>query len=319
MIAEMLDGRTCRPHPGRRRAGQLHRHPRRHRRRAGPGDRLGRAAGGHVVAGAARRRRAGGEARSPSRMTAAMASCSSSIRRRPLAPSTPLLNLPPERRRGRSRRAAGGRLRRAEPGRGARLGRGGRRACRAPPMRSAARRRCALCAAADLRPRARRPRPRGGLMSSLPSARSGAAGAGRIRRPRRGDDDHDRGVRTALRRGLDPVAMRRNPADDRRLADARPRRRPSAPIGFSLLRTVADEAELLLLAVAPDHQRPRHRPAAARSISSTCARAAGARRLHLEVRDGNPAVAHVSAGRIRRRPAGAAIIIAAATGANSTR
>ncbi len=60
--------------------------------------------------------------------------------------------------------------------------------------------------------------------------------------------------------------------------------------GFSLMRTVADEAELLLLAVAPQAQR--------RGIGTTLlnhfighGRSKGARRLHLEVRDGNPAVA----------------------------
>ena len=62
------------------------------------------------------------------------------------------------------------------------------------------------------------------------------------------------------------------------------------PSGFSLFRTVASEAELLLLAVAPNHQR--------RGIGQhlleqfvECARTAGARRIHLEVRDGNPAAA----------------------------
>ena len=61
------------------------------------------------------------------------------------------------------------------------------------------------------------------------------------------------------------------------------------PRGFSLFRTVAGEAELLLLAVAPDHQR--------RGIGRLlldqfveCAVSAGASRVHLEVRDGNPAV-----------------------------
>ena len=59
--------------------------------------------------------------------------------------------------------------------------------------------------------------------------------------------------------------------------------------GFSLMRTVADEAELLLLAVAPQAQR--------RGVGTTLldhfihhGRRNGARRLHLEVRDGNPAV-----------------------------
>ncbi|HET9336945.1 MAG TPA: ribosomal protein S18-alanine N-acetyltransferase, partial [Sphingomicrobium sp.] len=61
------------------------------------------------------------------------------------------------------------------------------------------------------------------------------------------------------------------------------------PAGFSLVRRVADEAELLLLAVDPDHQR--------RGIGQALlddfiagALAHGAHRLHLEVRDGNPAV-----------------------------
>ena len=60
------------------------------------------------------------------------------------------------------------------------------------------------------------------------------------------------------------------------------------PSGFSLFRTVAGEAELLLLAVAPAHQR--------RGIGRLLleqfldgARSAGAGRVHLEVRDGNPA------------------------------
>ena len=60
--------------------------------------------------------------------------------------------------------------------------------------------------------------------------------------------------------------------------------------GFSLLRTVADEAELLLLAVAPEAQR--------RGVGTSLldhfighGRINGVHRLHLEVRDGNPAVA----------------------------
>ena len=62
------------------------------------------------------------------------------------------------------------------------------------------------------------------------------------------------------------------------------------PGGFSLFRTIAGEAELLLLAVAPGHQR--------RGIGRLlldqfvdCARAAGTSRVHLEVREGNPAAA----------------------------
>ena len=59
--------------------------------------------------------------------------------------------------------------------------------------------------------------------------------------------------------------------------------------GFSLFRNVADEAELLLLAVAPEQRR--------RGIGRMLldhfmdhARNAGASRVHLEVREGNPAV-----------------------------
>jgi len=60
--------------------------------------------------------------------------------------------------------------------------------------------------------------------------------------------------------------------------------------GFSLLRSVADEAELLLLAVAPNAQR-RGVGAALLDHFIDQGRRAGIRRLHLEVRDGNPAVA----------------------------
>lgn len=60
-------------------------------------------------------------------------------------------------------------------------------------------------------------------------------------------------------------------------------------VGFSLTRTFADEAELLLIAVLPDDQR--------RGVGSLLlndfvdrARDKGASRIHLEVRDGNPAI-----------------------------
>ena len=59
-------------------------------------------------------------------------------------------------------------------------------------------------------------------------------------------------------------------------------------IGFSLVRTVVDESELLLIAVMPDEQR--------RGVGTLLledfldrARNDGAHRVHLEVRDGNPA------------------------------
>ena len=60
-------------------------------------------------------------------------------------------------------------------------------------------------------------------------------------------------------------------------------------IGFSLFRTVADESELLLIAVLPAH----HRAGIGRRLLDDFmarARRDGAARVHLEVRDGNPAV-----------------------------
>lgn len=60
--------------------------------------------------------------------------------------------------------------------------------------------------------------------------------------------------------------------------------------GFSLMRVIADEAELLLIAVDPAAQ---HRGIGAALLDDFIAFATshGARRLHLEVRDGNAAIA----------------------------
>jgi len=60
-------------------------------------------------------------------------------------------------------------------------------------------------------------------------------------------------------------------------------------IGFSLFRTVADESELLLLAVLPGQHR---RGVGRRLLNDFLKRARneGVERVHLEVRDGNPAV-----------------------------
>jgi ribosomal-protein-alanine N-acetyltransferase len=62
-----------------------------------------------------------------------------------------------------------------------------------------------------------------------------------------------------------------------------------AVVGFSLFRTVADESELLLIGVLPKDQR--------RGIGKLLlddfvdrARDDGVKRVHLEVRDGNPAI-----------------------------
>ena len=60
-------------------------------------------------------------------------------------------------------------------------------------------------------------------------------------------------------------------------------------VGFSLFRSVADESELLLLAVSPSH----HREGIGTRLLAhfmNHARTNGARRVHLEVRDGNPAI-----------------------------
>jgi ribosomal-protein-alanine N-acetyltransferase len=66
--------------------------------------------------------------------------------------------------------------------------------------------------------------------------------------------------------------------------------REGETLGFSLARSVADEAELLLLAVLPS----RHRQGiGTRLLDDFMERAQdqNAARVHLEVRDGNPAVA----------------------------
>ena len=66
-------------------------------------------------------------------------------------------------------------------------------------------------------------------------------------------------------------------------------RRAGEAVGFSLSRIVADEAELLLLAVAPAARRS----GIGKSLVEEFQRGAlsrGAMRLHLEVRDGNDAV-----------------------------
>ncbi|HEX8838899.1 MAG TPA: GNAT family N-acetyltransferase [Sphingomicrobium sp.] len=62
------------------------------------------------------------------------------------------------------------------------------------------------------------------------------------------------------------------------------------PLGFSLTRTVSDESELLLIAVLPETQR---RGVGRRLLDDFLERARndGVARVHLEVRDGNPAVA----------------------------
>ena len=62
-----------------------------------------------------------------------------------------------------------------------------------------------------------------------------------------------------------------------------------APAGFAMVRAIMDEAELLLLAVAPTHRRTGVGGALLRSAEADCTDR-GVRKFHLEVRAGNPAV-----------------------------
>ena len=70
------------------------------------------------------------------------------------------------------------------------------------------------------------------------------------------------------------------------LAKAQP---DDAVVGFSLFRTVADESELLLIAVPPSEQR---RGVGRLLLDDFVSRGRqeGLHRVHLEVRDGNPAI-----------------------------
>jgi [ribosomal protein S18]-alanine N-acetyltransferase len=61
------------------------------------------------------------------------------------------------------------------------------------------------------------------------------------------------------------------------------------PLGFALARIVSDEAELLLLAVRRGAQRRGIGQVLLDRFAESAA-AKGARQLHLEVRDGNPAI-----------------------------
>ena len=136
MLDELLDGRKAGPHPGRRRPGQLHRHPRRDRRRARPRDRLGRRALRHVVAGAARGRRRAAGRESRRRSAAATASCSSSNSTRDASRRASFSTSPPAEAAAAITRRAGRRLGRAgswsKRAAGAKRAKPGRR----PPTRS---------------------------------------------------------------------------------------------------------------------------------------------------------------------------------------
>lgn len=72
------------------------------------------------------------------------------------------------------------------------------------------------------------------------------------------------------------------------------RAREGETIGFSLTRSITDESELLLLAVMPDNQGE---GIGRRLLEQFVERARcdGLARVHLEVRDGNPAIAMYTA------------------------
>lgn len=69
-------------------------------------------------------------------------------------------------------------------------------------------------------------------------------------------------------------------------------------VGFSLSRTIAGDSELLLLAVHPDHRRDGIGSILLKHFVKT-SREKGANSIHLEVRDGNPAVAMYKAADFR--------------------
>lgn len=77
------------------------------------------------------------------------------------------------------------------------------------------------------------------------------------------------------------------------------------PAGFALSRIIVDEAELLLLGVRPDFRRHGIGSALLERVKAE-AGLRGAKRLHLEVRDGNPALLLYRArgfDQVGRRPA----------------
>lgn len=81
-------------------------------------------------------------------------------------------------------------------------------------------------------------------------------------------------------------------------------RNSGEPLGFALWRTVAADSELLLLAVAPNHRRHGIGGQLLQAFLDDGGRD-GVTRVHLEVRDGNPAISmYEKAGfsRVGHRP-----------------
>ena len=159
-----------------------------------------------------------------------------------------------------------------------------------PPRASPARAASNARSAPALWPRARCAPPASGVMSSEPQIGAVPDRARRRARPRRGHHRHAIGIRSLVRRSVDSLAMRRNPADVGRFALCRAisglRRNDRffiAACGCRRSRIAVARRRAILAAGAGSGARYL-------ANSSTMRAARGAHRLHLEVRDGNPAV-----------------------------
>ena len=207
MIDELLDGRKAEPHPGRGRAGKLHRHPRRDRGRARPGDRLGAPSSRGMSSLALLAAGATAMARSLRRSPAVTASCSfSSSMPSRLEPTSDVVQ--PGARRQRPPLISA----RLVVGSGAKAlvdARGWGEAREAWPS-------AANALALPRKPRGRFPRARSMPARPTRASRKRPDGdcasndvridAGSSRRPGFGDARHGRRVRRSLRRGMDALA-----------------------------------------------------------------------------------------------------------------
>ena len=193
------------------------------------------------------------------------------FRRAPLRASSDTAEPASRRGRGNHRCASGRRHRRRGPGRRARQRRGAARSCRAPPTPCACRIKLRTPRPqAALRPRAGRAAARGGMSSAAESIRVRLAP---------GESADLDAVMDVMAAAFDPrfgEGWTRSQCAgilplSGVLADARRGRADGGVCGFSLLRTVADEAELLLLAVAAERTAARHRRVRCSTISSSMA------------------------------------------------
>ena len=265
MIAELLEGRSADTHPGWRWTRQLHRHPRGDRRRARAGDRMERAACGNVLArpdrcGREGQRCRGGRDRRPWRAVrpgvrapreSRLPNCAISPR-----PKRQRLQRSP---RSSSDRALASSSMRADGVKRARLGPRRRMPCSFPRAFATCRPSRSTLGLPTL---ARRKRPDGDARDRQPKC--GCAPAIRATSTRSWRSWTRRSETASARRG--PVRNARDPADGWSLRWSSRAIRPTATSSVSRLsRTVADESELLLLAVLPTHQGA----ALARACSTT--------------------------------------------------